>query len=111
MTGLKELDIHMRPIHCTDLKRETMYMKDADIWLKDNEKNARMLAAIQRVSNLNMKQLQPWMDKNPESNIIGSDKYEEQIRIMRGILDIRTNKEKVLSNLMKEVLIDKNNHE
>jgi hypothetical protein len=111
MTGLKELDIHMRPIHCTDLKRETMYMKDADIWLKDNEKNAKMLAAIKRVSNLNMKQLQPWMDKNPESNIIGSEKYEEQIRIMRGILDIRTNKEKVLSNLMKEVLIDKNNHE
>jgi hypothetical protein len=110
LTRLKELGTHLRPFHCTDAKREVMYMKDANIWSKDNDSNTKMLAAIKRVSNLNMKQLQPWIDENPDSSIIGTDKYEEQIRIMSGVLDVRTNKELILKNLAKEVFIDKNNN-
>ena len=109
LTRLKELGTHLRPFHCTDAKREVMYMKDANIWLKDNDSNTKMLAAIKRVSNLNMKQLQPWIDENPDSSVIGTDKYEEQIRIMSGVLDLRSNKELILKNLAKEVFIDKNN--
>ena len=110
LTRLKELGTHLRPFHCTDAKREVMYMKDANIWLKDNDSNTKMLAAIKRVSNLNMKQLQPWIDENPDSNVIGTDKYEEQIRIMSGVLDLRSNKELILKTLAKEVFIDKNNN-
>ena len=110
LTRLKELGTHLRPFHCTDAKREVMYMKDANIWSKDNDSNTKMLAAIKRVSNLNMKQLQPWIDENPDSSVIGTDKYEEQIRIMSGVLDVRTNKELILKNLAKEVFIDKNNN-
>jgi hypothetical protein len=110
LTRLKELGTHLRPFHCTDAKREVMYMKDANIWLKDNDSNTKMLAAIKRVSNLNMKQLQPWIDENPDSSVIGTDKYEEQIRIMSGVLDLRSNKELILKNLAKEVFIDKANH-
>jgi hypothetical protein len=110
LTRLKELGTHLRPFHCTDAKREVMYMKDANIWSKDNDSNTKMLAAIKRVSNLNMKQLQPWIDENPDSSVIGTDKYEEQIRIMSGVLDVRSNKELILKNLAKEVFIDKANH-
>jgi len=107
MTGLKQLDIHMRPIHCTDAKRETMYVKGVDMWAKDGETNNKMMSAIKDVSNKNMKQLPVWIEENPESQISGTEKYEEQIQIMTGMLDVNTNKEKVLKNLAKELLIDK----
>jgi len=107
MTGLKQLDVHMRPFHCTDLKRETMYVKGVDMWAKDGEHNNTMMSAIKDVSTKNMKQLPVWIEENPDSKISGTDKYEEQIDIMKGMLDTNLNKEKVLKNLAKEAMIDK----
>jgi len=108
MTGLKQLDVHMRPIHCTDVKRETMYVKGIDIWAKDGETNPTILDAISDVSKKNMRQLPVWIEENPESKHCGTDKFEEQLEIMKGMLDVHSNKEKVLKNLAKEVYIDKN---
>ena len=108
MNGLKELDVHMRPIHCTDAKRETMYVKGIE-WEKDDETNPKMKAAITDVSNKNLKQYPIWIEENPESKIVGTDKYEEQLKIMMGMLDIRTNKEQIIKNIAKQVVIDKNN--
>jgi hypothetical protein len=110
MTGLKQLEVHMRPIHCTDLKRETMYVKGINMWAKDGENNSNMMGAIKDVSTKNMKQLPVWIEENPDSKISGTEKYEEQLRIMMGMLDLDKNKEKVLKNLAKEVLIDKQNN-
>ncbi len=107
MNGLKELDVHMRPIHCTDAKRETMYIKGAE-WEKDEETNPKMKAAITDVSNKNLKQYPVWIEENPDSKIVGTDKYEEQLKIMMGMLDIRTNKEQIIKNIAKQVVIDKN---
>ena len=107
MNGLKELDVHMRPIHCTDAKRETMYVKGIE-WEKDDETNPKMKAAITDVSNKNLKQYPIWIEENPDSKIIGTDKYEEQIHIMMGMLDVRTNKEQIIKNIAKQVVIDKN---
>ena len=107
MNGLKELDVHMRPIHCTDAKRETMYIKGAE-WEKDDETNPKMKAAITDVSNKNLKQYPVWIEENPDSKIVGTDKYEEQLKIMMGMLDIRTNKEQIIKNIAKQVVIDKN---
>ena len=107
MTGLKQLDVHMRPFHCTDLKRETMYVKGINMWGKDGETRNDMMSAIKDVSTKNMKQLPVWIEENPDSKISGTDKYEEQIKIMMGMLDLDTNKEKVLKNLAKEVMINK----
>ena len=107
MNGLKELDVHMRPIHCTDAKRENMYIKGAE-WEKDDETNPKMKAAITDVSNKNLKQYPVWIEENPDSKIVGTDKYEEQLKIMMGMLDIRTNKEQIIKNIAKQVVIDKN---
>jgi len=107
MNGLKELDVHMRPIHCTDVKRETMYVKGTE-WEKDDETNPKMKAAITDVSNKNLKQYPIWIEENPDSKIVGTDKYEEQLNIMMGLLDVRTNKEHIIKNIAKQVLIDKN---
>jgi hypothetical protein len=107
MNGLKELDVHMRPIHCTDAKRETMYVKGIE-WEKDDETNPKMKAAITDVSNKNLKQYPIWIEENPDSKIVGTDKYEEQLKIMMGMLDVRTNKEQIIKNIAKQVVIDKN---
>jgi len=107
MNGLKELDVHMRPIHCTDAKRETIYVKGVE-WEKDGETNPKMKAAITDVSNKNRKQLPMWIEENPDSKIVGTDKYEEQLKIMMGMLDVRTNKEQVIKNIAKRIVIDKN---
>ncbi len=107
MDGLKQLEVHMRPIHCTDAKRETMYVKGIE-WEKDDETNPKMKAAIKDISNKNIKQLPIWIEENPDSKIIGTDKYEEQIKIMMGLLDVRKNNEQVIKNIAKQVLIDKN---
>jgi hypothetical protein len=108
MTGLKQLEVHQRPFHCTDAKRETLYVKRIDMWAKDGETNPTMLDAINDVSTKNMRQMPRWIEENPECQHSGTDKFEEQLRIMHGMLNTQSNKEKVLKNLAKESLIDKN---
>ena len=68
--NLKQLTVHERPIHCTDVKRETMYIKDDDKWKKDKEINKQKLNdAIQEVSRKSMISLMDWknVDYNNES--------------------------------------------
>ena len=65
--NLKQLTVHERPIHCTDDKRETMYIKDDDKWKKDKEINKQKLNdAIQEVSRKSMISLMDWKNTNPE---------------------------------------------
>jgi hypothetical protein len=56
--NLKALDVHMRPIHCTDLKRETMYVKSQNIWEKEDEENKNIRRAIKHVAFKNIKNLE-----------------------------------------------------
>ena len=110
MTGLKQLEVHQRPFHCTDAKRETLYVKRIDMWAKDGETNPTMLNAINDVSTKNMRQMPRWIEENPECQHSGTDKFEEQLRIMHGMLNTPSNKELVLKKLAKEAFIDKANH-
>jgi hypothetical protein len=110
--GLKELDIHKRPIHCSDLKRETIYVKDKDVWEKDNEKK-KVKIAIRHIADKNFKQLNSWVDKNPEAKDIESKKHLEYMRIINKSTGGYTNEEddenfnKIIKNVSKEVIIDK----
>jgi hypothetical protein len=62
---LKQLGVHERPIHCTDLKRETMYIKDDNKWNKeDTDKKVRN--AIAMITIQSMKTLHEWKETNPE---------------------------------------------
>jgi hypothetical protein len=65
MKRLKELDIYKRPIHCTDIKRDTMYIKDEDKWHKDNNHNKFKNTIIQ-VANKERSALQQWALDNPD---------------------------------------------
>jgi hypothetical protein len=109
--GLKELDVTKRPIHCSDLKRETLYVKDTT-WEKDNEKK-QMKKAIRYIADKNFKQLNSWVSENPESKDIESKKHLEYMRIINKSTGGMTNEEddenfnKIIKNVAKEVVIDK----
>jgi hypothetical protein len=113
--GLKELDVFKRPIHCSDLKRETLYVKDKDAWEKDNDNKEKLKLAIKHISAKNMKNLTAWVEENPESEDYDSKKHMEYHNIIIKATGGSTKEEdeknynKIISNVAKEVMIDKTN--
>jgi hypothetical protein len=72
--NLKQLTLHERPIHCTDAKRETMYIKDEDSWQKDKSLVQQKLnRAIQEVSRKSVSSLMKWKQNNPDYADLDSD--------------------------------------
>ena len=63
---LNILDVSKRPIHCSDMKRETIYIKDNDVWEKDNENNTKLKKVIDKIANKNLNQLQSWTTTKPD---------------------------------------------
>ena len=72
MDNLKQLTVHERPIHCTDVKRETLYIKDQDVWDKDNS-SEKIDSAIKEVSRKSIKSLIDWKQENPEYKNMDSE--------------------------------------
>jgi hypothetical protein len=113
LRGLRDLDVYKRPIHCSDLKREVMYIKDNDVWEKD-EDNKKVKKAIQYIGGKNFKQVNEWVALNPESKDVRSRKHDQYVKILTkctGGADIEEDDTlfgKVITNVAKEVLIDKN---
>ena len=112
-TNLKALDVTQRPVHCTDKKRETMYIKDENKWEKEDENKTNLRKAIKRVANRNIKLLPQFREKNPEyknSSSRVSDKYDKIVlEAMGGAGDNDIEKEdKIIHNISKCVVIDKN---
>jgi len=111
--GLKQLDIYKRPIHCTDLKRETLYIKEDDTWEKDNQDKTKFKKAIKTVVKKNMLQIKRWQEENPRCNILDSNEYILHMNIMRQSLGggnqekTDRNNEKIIKNIAKQVLVDK----
>jgi len=112
--NLKELDIFKRPIHCSDLKRETLYVKDKDSWEKENDENFKKKQAIKGIENKNIKQLPQWRAENPTAEDTDTKKHLEYqhilIESMGGstLEDDDKKHNKIVRNVAKEVVIDKN---
>jgi hypothetical protein len=107
--GLKELDINKRPIHCTDIKRDIMYIKDEDKWQKD-ENHEMMKNTIVKIADKERTALQKWAIDNPDW-IETERKQIEYLTMMRSIcepIENYTNYErKIIKNIGKEIQIDK----
>lgn len=82
MDHLKELGIHERPIHCTDLKRETVYIKENNEWNKETD-DTKMRSAIQEVSRKSMGTLIDWKKNNPDYADVNSQFSNECINMQR----------------------------
>ena len=111
-TNLKALDVTQRPVHCTDKKRETMYIKDENKWEKEDEQNTKLRKVIRRVVNKNMRLLPVFREKYPEYNNSSSkisDKYDKIALEATGGFggDDKEKEEKIIHNISKCVIIDK----
>jgi hypothetical protein len=112
LSRIKDLDVSKRPVHCTDLKREIMYIKDQNEWNKDTTEKSYLRKAISMVSKLNYGKTMEWRERNPECLEIGSPKYDFCFKMMRNVLgdfeDIQIKLDnKIIKNLAKEVLVDR----
>jgi len=108
VNGLNELDICKRPIHCSDLKRETIYIKDNDAWEKENEDKKKLTRAIKHISIRNAKQVGQWTKENKgydDSSSKKSDKYLKIVSEANGGEPEEINK--IISNISSKVTIDK----
>ena len=110
--NLKSLDETKRPVHCTDSKREVMYVKDDNKWEKENENKQKMRKVIKHVTHKNSKLLKEFKTKYPgceKSDSKYSDKYDKLIiEAMGGKGDNDLEKEdKIIRNIAKVVAIDK----
>jgi hypothetical protein len=107
--GLKELDIYKRPIHCTDIKRDIMYIKDEDTWQKDDN-NDKMKNTIVKIADKERNALQKWAIDNPDW-MDTERKQIEYLTMMRSICEPIENynnyERKIIKNIGKEVLVDK----
>ena len=110
INGLKQLDINQRPVHCSDIKRETMYIKDENHWTNEN---IILTKAIRDVAHKNIQQIPIWLQANPEHKDITSkcnDKYMKLVsEAMSGTTMEESDKnyKKIARNIMKESVIDK----
>jgi hypothetical protein len=113
VNGLKKLDVYKRPIHCSDLKRETMYLKNENIWEKDNENKENMKKVIKQIANKNINKIYDWKDKYPDCRFSDSKKNDQYSRIIIESMGASTIEEdqvlyeKIIKNIAKETTIDK----
>jgi hypothetical protein len=107
--NLNALDVTERPVHCSDSKRDTMYVKDEDKWEKESENNEKVLKAIEDIANKNRKMVKEWKIKNPECASSKSHKADVYSHIMIEAVcsNNDANNNKILKKIAKEVTIDK----
>ena len=113
--NLKALDITKRPVHCTDEKRETIYIKDAGVWTKEDEDNKNVRKLIKKVAFRNSKCLSLFKEKYPDC-ITSESKYSDTyskivIEAMGGgsKCNDHDSENKIIKKLAKMITIDKNN--
>ena len=111
VNNLKKLDVTQRPVHCTDKKRETMYVKDQDTWEKDEE-NKKMHKVVKKVTDKNARLIFKYKELHPDCMTYHSrfnDKYNKIIvESMGGSGDNMFEKEeKIIAKVSKEVTVDK----
>ena len=111
---IRDMHPHVRPIHCTDLKRETVYVKDSDVWAKEDETKKHLRKVVRIVANKNKAQVHPWIAENPKYDILDTpecDKFFEYSKASLGGYGKEEDEKfekKIISNILKETVIDKN---
>ncbi len=111
--GLNELDVTKRPIHCSDIKRETLYIKDEDKWIKDDKDKSMVSHAIGKVKRDADSFFPKWLEQHPECWKEESPYHEQYMtmvtnRFGKGEENFQEkNTKKVIKNIAREVIVDK----
>ena len=108
---LNALDIHKRPIHCSDAKREIMYVKDENIWEKENSTYDKLRKAIKHITCKNSAMLEPWSKAHPQcmnNQHHLNDVYVQMMgQAMGGKEEFVDSENKIMKKIAKAVLIEK----
>jgi len=113
VNALKDMDVKMRPIHCTDIKRETVYVKDDDTWEKDNQEKIKLKRALKQVAHKNLQMLPEWQEQNPDYQILDTPENQQYMKISLSSLgaysdeDAQKQEDKILKNVLKEVVLER----
>ena len=113
INNLEQLNTHSRPIHCSDSKREILYIKNDNKWTKDDEQKTNLSKAIKEVANKNIKQISEWQKLNPEYNDPDSKQNDKYMKIVLNSMsgstveEQKSNINKIIKNVAKEVVIEK----
>jgi hypothetical protein len=109
---LNAMDIYKRPIHCSDAKREIMFVKDENVWEKENSTYDKLRKAIKRVTYKNSSMLEPWSKEHPQcmnNQHHLNDVYVQMMgQAMGGKESFVDSENKIMKKIAKAVLIDKN---
>ena len=112
MTRLKDMDITKRPIHCTDIKRETMYIKDDAGWSKDTDELTKLRRILSRISMNNYRTVPVWRTAHPDCEVMETRTYEFCYKMMKEILgDVEEEQikldNKIIKTIAKELFVQK----
>jgi hypothetical protein len=113
INGLTSLNVHERPIHCSDSKRDVLYIKDQNAWQKEDDNKTKLTNAIKIIGKKNIQQISEWQKVNPEYNDPDSKQNDRYMKMLCNAMSGSTkeesekNYEKIIKNIVKEVVIDK----
>ena len=113
INGLKQLEINQRPVHCSDGKRETIYIKDKNQWEKDDDEKVKLTKAIRSVAHKNIEQISVWTGEHPEYMENNSKYNEKYMKLLYEAMPGSTKEEsdknykKIARNITKETIIEK----
>ena len=108
--GLRQLDVYKRPIHCTDTKRETMYIKDCEKWEKDDNHD-KMKNTIIKIANKERNMINAWVEENPDwfDTEASQIEYLTMVHSVCEPIENYDNYErKIIKHIEKEIVVDKN---
>ena len=113
MERLKDMDITKRPIHCTDVKRETMYIKDKDEWCNDTDELVKLRRILNSISMNNYRTVPAWQTAHPDSEVMDSRNNNFCYKMMRIILgDVEDEQirldNKIIKTMAKDLFVNKN---
>jgi hypothetical protein len=105
---LNDTDINKRPVHCSDAKRETLYVKEENKWEKETQETKQMLTAVRGVNKKNYQILNTWKETHPKCMDSKSNQSDEYMKVVSKVMDgDEENINKVIKKVAKQVLIDK----
>jgi len=113
LKNLNQLNVTDRPIHCSDIKREVLYIKDNNEWMKETQHKPILTKAIKTIANENIKQISKWKDNYPDCIKSDSKKNDLYLKIVSNSMNGLTKEEsdkninKIITNVAKNVIIEK----
>jgi hypothetical protein len=109
INNLQKTDVYKRPVHCSDVKRDTLYVKENNEWERDGPNNPKMVNAVLAVEHKNVALVSEWAKANPRCMNSNTRENERYMKLSKAATDGEKegNIAKVIKRVAKNVAIDK----